>query len=268
MPERTHSRRSILFAGAVIPTAALVAGIAPDSLISMEYNLSKYKAGTIAHNAAIHPLTLSRAIASGVGHVEVDITLDDNGIPIVGHDPESVRLLSPSQKERQHPGVVIPQILDSGKSVFLDLKRNVGVDHLDETLDMLKNDPASMASSNSHDLLDQLRESHRFGGKILYSIGNSRARDAFFDKNKGKNFRNEHKGVSIRHKLLKDDVPEKLLAMGLEVAAWCPNKPVDIANALKANVSYITSDEFSLLGTIGRIEPIVTNVGPQQPLAG
>ena len=219
-------------------------------MISTEIGLSKHSASTIAHNAALNPDKLQRALSSNVDLVEVDLTVVEGRL-VVAHDAYNFLKLSRPQKELQDPKSIFEMIGKANKHPFLDLKDEIkDIDALNGIINTIRKDANAIASSNNHKLLRALRDTG-FLGKIFFSIGSTKVLKSFLDNNNNKNFQKEESGVSIRWTLLKGNVPARLRSMGLLIATWNPQKAADITGTLALGVDYVISDSFRLLDTIG-----------------
>ncbi len=244
MSERkVHTRRSILKGSGFIPLAVASSLFIPDTMHENPDISGFENIGTIAHNAGLKPSKFKRALQSKAHFVELDL-VPHNQRTIVGHDLRSISKMSARQLEGQEPIKMVDQVLESNKQVFLDLKDELTEpSQLEDVLERLHNVPGSMASSNNHELLRRIRRSGQFRGNVLYSIGDSFQLARFLAEHKGHVF-DPHEGVSIRHTLLRRDVPHQILAMQLQVAVWNPLSSRSIHESLSAGANYITSDNF------------------------
>lgn len=263
MPERTYTRRSILRAATLLPAAVVTAAIIHESMIGKEIDLAEYKATTIAHNAALNPEKLYRAINSSANFVEVDITMVD-GKPVVAHTPAEYRELGENQRKLQDVGRILGIIKDAGKHPMFDLKDEViELSDLQSVHNLLLGDQLAMASSNRHKLLESLRGSG-FDGIILYSIGTKETFKGF----ELPNLDPSTTGVSIQWKLLRDGGADRIKGMGLAIAAWNPKSPEEIRETCNFGIDMLTSDNLELLNKIGKSGIMVAGQEHQLPPVG
>lgn len=218
-------------------------------MLRQPHRMNKEKVGVIAHNAALYPEKLDRALSSQIPLIEVDLSLF-NGSLVVAHGFDEYLVLTADQRKLQNPELIFQRIYEAGKHAYLDLKDNTLEFNISKALPhyVLK-DPASMASSNNHKDLETLKEKG-YAGKILFSIGKPNALANFLETNTDKKFENSEFGVSIRHTLLSKGVSQKLKDMGLIIAAWNPITEEEIKECLGLNVDFITSDSFKILESI------------------
>ena len=259
---RRYSRRSILRAATVLPASAALTSIAYEAFMGKEVDLSGYQATTIAHNAALTPETLYRALRSSVDYVEVDITLVD-GKPVVAHSPKEYRELSFFDRKHQDVERILDQIAKAQKTPMFDLKNEIrNIADIPKLTGLLNESPGSMVSSNTHGLLNSIR-ANGYNGKLLYSIGNKGAFDNFSPLDLG-----ENAGVSVQWELLNEAKVANLKSYGLTVVAWNPTTPGNIKKTLEYGVNAITSDNTELLGTIGNPNIMIADQEHQLPPAG
>ncbi len=265
---KEHTRRAIIQGGVVIPAALATSAFFPEDMLYTEVDLSTHSAYTIAHNASSDPRTLERALESSVDLVEADITLDGRGQTLIGHETSTVDALSATKKELQKPNRIIPRILHSGKGVLLDFKDEIkNIDQAEEVVSATRRNTKIIASSNNHQLLQQLDDTGEYFGDLFYSIGSNATLLRFLAEYRGHKF-GPREGVSIRHDLLTRDVPLQLLDMKLQLAAWSPKSSRNIAQAIKVGANYVTSDSFELLGQVGKPDSSLSISGPQLPVQG
>jgi len=262
---KNHSRRNFLGLS-TIPVAAAISTIFPEYRTPKEVDLSRYRKFTVAHNAAINPTTLHEAMESEVNFIEVDLTIVDGKL-VVAHTPAEYLRLTKDQQSKQDPKYVIEKIVSSGKKIMWDIKDEIlSLEQLTDIAKYIEELPNSMASSNNHTLLSDLQKIGKYRGRVLYSIGNEMACSAFLEASKGRNLASENAGVSIRHSLLKDDVPNRLQTINATIAAWNPETSVDIANAAIAGAQIITSGKIDLLVQLGKPDLSAMPSVPQSPV--
>lgn len=249
MAERL-SRRTVLKAP-VLPAALAISSMIPETK-EITINLGQYRADTIAHNAAINPDKFQSALESATPHIEVDLTVVD-GMLVVAHSPAEFYRLPERVKALQDPEFVLAKIRKAGKYPFLDFKDEVeNLDSYHGVLAETINNPHAMASSNNHMLLLALKR-QGFEGRILFSIGSSGSLNSFLNEGTYSPSSDSF-GVSIRHDLLWDkNVGKQLKDRGFSIAAWSPNTPATMADAIKNGADIITSDDFGSLGKISKV---------------
>lgn len=213
--------------------------------ITNEIDSMRREVLAVAHNAALTPEKLERALQTNIPLIEIDLTLVDGKL-VIAHSLAEYYDLTTRQKSQQDPKKILQMIYDAGKQPFLDLKNEIErVDQLEGLFDLMEDDPEAMASSNNHELLRQVGEGG-FSGTILYSLEYPTALSEFMANNEGRDFSEENSGVSIEHTLYEGSIPTRLKQMGLTVACWNPTEPDDIANLISLGAGIITSDNFDI----------------------
>lgn len=237
-----YSRRSILRAGIAIPAAAATTMLIPEGFIRTDSQIKDFPVNIIAHNAALSSQTLELALASKAPHIEMDITFD--GTLVVAHSPEEYRALTTDQREAQNPSAILKRIINAGHSPFFDFKDEItDYEMIHAFIRSAGNQKRSMASSNNHKLLMDLKRAG-FEGGILFSLGSLGALQEFLRDTQGTMSQGKY-GVSIRHNLLRQTgIPGEIKKRGLTIAAWNPTSEGEIVQACINGADFITSDNF------------------------
>jgi hypothetical protein len=221
---------------------------------STKSELLSYSPATVFHNAMNSMERFDLALGTIPDFIDVDV-IQIEGKIFASHSPyHSLPLIDPILAKL--PNVIGPfkpsfegiasKAAGANQPLYLDLK-NLGKGSFKNLQEILREEEIehfSIFSSKHWDLLDHVKETYG-PEKVVYSIGNSKALERFFD-------RGNHMGnVSLAEHLASEEIVTALKSGG-KVFVYTVNKAQDALTVLRNGADGIVTENLSLLAVYGR----------------